>query len=243
MDHQIARINQHPIARGLDGIAPEMQPGLAKRLIQMRCHGLQLALHLAGRDNQPIRVIGAACHIQDDDVFGLVVFQAFARGIHKQFQPIWCYFRAALGARGARCCRCFGNSGLRLRRRLTGLGRGLRGGCFRSSALRGWLGSLGFRRGLRLGRRRFWLGAGLGLGRGFGFWLGGDAPLWAFFSRGGLAGYGRLLLLDTSRVQPCRPDRGGGGSVFPRGDETPSGRCRSPLGAGKQRAGPATLAA
>ena len=49
--------------------------------------------------------------------------------------------------------------------------------------------------------------------------------------------------LDTSRVQRCRPYRGGGSGVFPGGNETPLGLPRSPLRPGKQRAGAAALAA
>ena len=49
--------------------------------------------------------------------------------------------------------------------------------------------------------------------------------------------------LDTSRVQRCRPYRGGGSGVFPGGNETPLGPPRSPLRPGKQRAGAAALAA
>jgi len=268
VDYQITRINQHPIARGLNGISLDMQPGLAERFIQMRRHGLQLALNLAGRDDQPVRVISAASYVQNHNVFGLVVFQALARGLYKYFQPVRCNFFAASAAGGAGRRDLGGGFslglGLRLRRSLAGLGSGLcrwlsRGG-FGGGALRRWRGSLGFRRSLAgLGRRlwrwlsrggfggsalRRWLGshgsrrgfAGLGgrlwrwlscgsfgrstlwrwlggsgfrrglwlrcrfrlgarlcLGRGFGFWRGGDAPLWAFFSRGGLAGYGRLL--------------------------------------------------
>ncbi len=256
VNHQITRINQHPIARGLNGIALNVQPSLAERFIQMRRHGLQLALNLAGRDDQPIRVIGAAGHVQDHDVFGLVVFQALARGLYKYFQPVRCNFFAAPAAGGAWRCDLGGGfrlgRGLRLWRGLAGLGgrfwRWLNRGGFGGGALRRWRGSLGFRRSLaglggrlwrwlshgdfgrstlrrwrgssfrrslaglggrlscggfgRSGFRRglrlwfrcgFRLGARLCLGRGFGFWLGGDAPLWAFFSRGGLAGYGRLL--------------------------------------------------
>ena len=48
---------------------------------------------------------------------------------------------------------------------------------------------------------------------------------------------------DTSRVQRCRPDRGGGSGVFPGGNETPIGAPRSPLRPGKQRTRPAALAA
>ncbi len=256
-----------------------MQPGLAERFIQMRCHGLQLAFHLTGRDDQPIRVIGAAGHIQNDDVFGLVVFQAFPRGIHKYFQPIRRKFFTALaaGARDARGrglgfaiglggCLCLGGSFACFWGRFRfgslcggALWRGLRGRlgcwCLDGSALwRGFGRSSGLWRSFRLGRSgsfglggRFGLGFGLGLGRSLGLGCGGGfglrrgAPLRAFFSRGGLAGYGRLLSLDTSRVQGCRPDCGGGGSMFPRGDETPSGVARSPLRAGKQRAGGATV--
>ena len=220
-----------------------MQASLAERFIQMRRHGLQLALYLAGRDDQPIRVIGAACHIQDDDVFRLVVFQAFPCGFHKYFQPVRCKFFAALaaGARDARrgwlCC-AIGLGGCLC------LGGGLGGGRLRGSTLRRCLGRSGrFRGGLGFGcgGLRFRAGLGLGLGRGSRLRRSGGAPLRAFFSRGGLAGYGRLLSLDTSRVQGCRPDCGGGGSMFPRGDETPSGVARSPLRAGKQRAGRTTV--
>jgi hypothetical protein len=248
----------------------------------MRRHGLQLALNLAGRDDQPIRVIGAASHVQNHDVFGLVVFQALARGLYKYFQPVRCNFFAASAAGGAGRCDLGGGfslgRGLRLWRGLAGFGGSLwlrlgRGG-FGSSALRRWRGSLGFRRSLaglggrlwcwlsrggfggsalrrwrgsrgfrrslaglggrrwrwlgcdgfgrstlrrRLGgsgfrrglrlwlRCRFRLGARLCLGRGFGFWLGGDAPLWAFFSRGGLAGYGRLLSFYPSFTGAALP--------------------------------------
>ena len=51
------------------------------------------------------------------------------------------------------------------------------------------------------------------------------------------------LFIQVSPVQRCRPDCGGGCGVFPGGNETPIGLFRSPLRAGKQRAGPATLAA
>ena len=126
VDHQIARINQHPIARGLNGIALDVQPRLAERFIQMRRHGLQLALNLAGRDDQPIRVIGAAGHVQDHDVFGLVVFQALARGLYKYFQPVRCKFFAASAAGGAWRCDLGGGFrlglGLCLWRGLAGLG-------------------------------------------------------------------------------------------------------------------------
>ena len=303
VDHQIARINQHPIARGLNGIALDVQPRLAERFIQMRRHGLQLALNLAGRDDQPVRVIGAASHVQNHNVFGLVVFQALARGFYKYFQPVRCNFfatpaaggagRCDLGGgfclglglrlwcglaglggrlwcwlsrggalrrwRGSRCFRrslaglggrlwCwlsnsgFGGSALRrwrssrcFRHSLAGLGgrlcRWLSHGGFGGSALRRWrssrcfrhsLAGLGgrlcrwlshggfggsdFRRGLRLWFRcGFRLGARLCLGRSFGFWLGGDAPLWAFFSGGGLAGYGRLLFFNPSVTGAALP--------------------------------------
>ncbi len=341
VDHKITRINQHPIARGLNGIALDVQSGLAERFIQMRRHGLQLALNLAGRDDQPVRVIGAASHVQNHNVFGLVVFQALACGLHKYFQPVRCNFFAAPAAGGTGRCdlgggfrlwlglrlwrglaglggrlwcwlsrggfggsalrrwrssRCFrhslaglggrlwcwlsrggfGGGGLRrwrgsrcFRHSLAGLGGRLwcwlsRGGfgdgalrrwrssrCFRrslaglggrlwcwlshggfgGSAFRRWLGGsdfqrslagLGgrlyrwlsrggfggsdFRRGLRLWFRfGFRLGARLCLGRSFGFWLGGDAPLWAFFSRGGLAGYGRLLFFNPSVTGAALP--------------------------------------
>jgi hypothetical protein len=243
---------------------------------------LQLALNLAGRDDQPIRVIGAASHVQNHDVFGLVVFQALARGLYKYFQPVRCNFFAASAAGGAGRCDLGGGFrlglGLRLWRGLAGLGgrlwrwlsrsgfggsalrrwrgsrrfwrslaglggrlwrrlscggfgggalwrwRGSRGfrcsltglggrlwrwlscGSFGRSTLWRWLGGSGFRRGLRLWLRcRFRLGARLCLGRGFGFWLGGDAPLWAFFSRGGLAGYGRLLSFYPSFTGAALP--------------------------------------
>ena len=211
-----------------------MQASLAERFIQMRRHGLQLTLYLAGRDDQPIRIIGAACHIQDDDVFRLVVFQAFPRGFHKYFQPVRCKFFAAFaaGARDARRCGLCCAIGLG--------GRLCLGGGLGSSTLWRCLG--------RSGRFRGGLGLGCGglrfradFGRGSRLRRSGGAPLRAFFSRGGLAGYGRLLSLDTSRVQGCRPDRSGRGSMFPRGDETPTGRARSPLRAGKQRSGGATV--
>jgi len=51
------------------------------------------------------------------------------------------------------------------------------------------------------------------------------------------------LFNQVSRVQRCRPDCGGGCGVFPGGNETPIGVFRSPLRAGKQRTGPATLVA
>jgi hypothetical protein len=51
------------------------------------------------------------------------------------------------------------------------------------------------------------------------------------------------LFIQVSRVQRCRPYCGGGCRVFPGGNETPIGVFRSPLRAGKQRAGPATLVA
>ena len=51
------------------------------------------------------------------------------------------------------------------------------------------------------------------------------------------------LFNQVSPVQRCRPYCGGGCGVFPGGNETPSGAFRSPLRAGKQRAGPATLVA
>ena len=239
VDHQIARINQHPIARGLNSIALDVQPGLAERFIQMRRHGLQLAFNLAGRDDQPVRVIGAASHVQDHDVFGLVVFQALARGFYKYFQPVRCNFFATPAAGGAGRCDLGGGFclglGLRLWCGLAGLGgrlwRWLRHGGFGGGALRRWrssrcfrhsLADLGgrlcrwlsrggfggsdFRRGLRLWFRfGFRLGARLCLGRSFGFWLGGDAPLWAFFSRGGLAGYGRLLFFNPSVTGAALP--------------------------------------
>ena len=239
VDHQIARINQHPIARGLNGIALDMQPSLAQRFIQMRRHGLQLALNLAGRDDQPVRVIGAASHVQDHNVFGLVVFQALARGLYKYFQPVRCNFFATPAAGGAGRCDLGGGFGLGLGLRLwcglAGLGgrlcRWLSHGGFGGSALRRWrssrcfrhsLADLGgrlcrwlsrggfggsdFRRGLRLWFRfGFRLGARLCLGRSFGFWLGGDAPLWAFFSGGGLAGYGRLLFFNPSVTGAALP--------------------------------------
>ena len=49
--------------------------------------------------------------------------------------------------------------------------------------------------------------------------------------------------IQVSPEQRCRPDCGGGSSVFPGGNKTPSGAVRSPLRASKQRAGPATLVA
>lgn len=200
-----------------------MQASLAECFIQMRRHGLQLALNLAGRDNQPIRVIGAASHVQNHDVFGLVVFQALARCFYKYLQPVRCKFFAASATGGAGRSDLRGGFrlglGLRLSRGLAGLGgrlwRWLSCGGFGGSAFRRWRGSFGFRRsfaglggrlrcsgfgrsgfgrGLRLGRGgSFRLGACFCLGRGFGLWLGGGAALWAFFGRGGLAGYGRLL--------------------------------------------------
>lgn len=122
-----------------------MQPGLAEGFIQMGCHGLQLALYLAGRDDQAVRVIGAASHVQNHDVFGLVVFQAFLRGLHKHLQPVGRQFFTAFAAcRARRCGRC--GSG-----RFGGglcLGRGFRGGGFCSSTLRRWLDSSGLGRGL-----------------------------------------------------------------------------------------------
>lgn len=194
VDYQIARINQHPIARGLNGIALDMQPSLAERFIQMCRHGLQLALNLAGRDDQAVRVIGAAGHVQDHDVFGLVVFQALARGLHKYFQPVRCKFFAA-SATGGAGRRDLGGGfrlgrGLRLRRSLAGLGRRLwrwlRHGGFGGGALRRWRGSPGFRRSLAgLGDRLLrwlshgdfgrvtlwrWLG-GSGFRRGLRLWL------------------------------------------------------------------------
>jgi len=51
------------------------------------------------------------------------------------------------------------------------------------------------------------------------------------------------LSIQVSRVQCCRPYCGGGGGVFPGGNETPIGVFRSPLRVGKQRAWPATLVA
>ena len=51
------------------------------------------------------------------------------------------------------------------------------------------------------------------------------------------------LFIQVSRVQRCRPYCGGGCGVFPGGNETPIGVFRSPLRAGKQRTGPATLVA
>ena len=51
------------------------------------------------------------------------------------------------------------------------------------------------------------------------------------------------LFNQVSRVQRCRPYRGGGSGVFPGGNETPLGLPRSPLRPGKQRAGAAALAA
>jgi hypothetical protein len=237
---------------------------------------LQLALNLTGRDDQPIRVISAASHVQNHNVLSLVVFQALARGLYKYFQPVRCNFFAASAAGGAGRCDLgggfrlgrglaglggrpwrrlsrggFGSSTLRrwrgslgFRRSLAGLGRrlwrwlscggfgggalwrwcGSRGfrrnlaglggrlwrwlscGSFGRSTLWRWLGGSGFRRGLRLWLRcRFRLGARLCLGRGFGFWLGDDAPLWAFFSRGGLAGYGRLLSFYPSFTGAALP--------------------------------------
>ena len=206
----------------------------------MRRHGLQLALNLTGRDDQPVRVISAASHVQNHNVFGLVVFQALARGLYKYFQPVRCNFFAAPAASGAG--RCDLGGGFRLGRGLAGLGgrlwRWLSCGGFGGSTLRRWRGSLGFRCSLAglggrlwrwlscdgFGRSTLWrwlggsgfrrglwhgggfrLGARLGLGRGFGFWLGGDAPLWAFFSRGGLAGYGRLLSFYPSVTGAALP--------------------------------------
>ena len=239
VDHQIARINQHPIARGLNGIALDVQPRLAERFIQMRRHGLQLAFNLAGRDDQPVRVIGAASHVQNHNVFGLVVFQALARGFYKYFQPVRCNFFATPAAGGAGRCDLGGGFclglGLRLWCGLAGLGGRLwcwlSHGGFGGSALRRWrssrcfrhsfaglggrlcrwlsdggFGGSDFRRGLRLWFRfGFRLGARLCLGRSFGFWLGGDAPLWAFFSGGGLAGYGRLLFFNPSVTGAALP--------------------------------------
>ncbi|MCZ8279512.1 MAG: hypothetical protein O9313_14330 [Acetobacteraceae bacterium] len=153
-----------------------------------------MALNLAGRDDQAVRVIGAAGHVQNDDILGLVVFQAFLRGFNKKLQPVGRQFFAAPAACGARRCGRCGSS------RFGGalcLGRWFRGGGFCSGALRRWLGGSGFRRGLggrlwrRLRRSRFggsrfrrgfrlWQGSslrlGAGLGRGFGFRLRGGAP-------------------------------------------------------------------
>lgn len=219
MDHQIARINQYPIGGGLDRIAPEMQPGLAQSLIQMRCHGLQLALHLAGGDDQAVRVIGAARDIQHQNVFGLVVFKASARGFDQNFQAVERHFLATLAAGAVNARRGglgfairLGGGGFRLGGRLRGFGgSGLRRR-FGGGALCGGLGRGSLRRNFRLGRSGgFRLGASLRLRRSFGlrcslgFWRclgcccgsglgrGGGATLWAFFSRGGFAGYGRLL--------------------------------------------------
>jgi len=205
-----------------------MQAGLAQSLIQMGGHGLQLALHLAGRDDQAVRVIGAACDIQHQNVFGLVVFQAFAGGFHQGFQAVERQFFAALAARAADARRGglgfaigFGSGGFRLGRGFGGsrLGCGL-GGCALWCWLgrggfggRLWRGSLGLWRSFRLGRGGgfglgslgLWRGIGLRLSGGPGLWRGigfrrcsgfgrgGCAALWAFFSRGGFAGYGRLL--------------------------------------------------
>ncbi len=177
-----------------------MQAGLAQRLIQMGRHGLQLALYLAGRDDQAVRVIGAACHIQHQNVFGLVVFQAFAGGFHQGFQPVERQFFAALAAGAADARRGglgfaigLGGSGFRLGRgfggfRGNGFGYGLGGGAFRRSLGRGSLW-----RSFRLGRGGGFRLGSLGLRRGSGFGRSGRAALWAFFSRGGFAGYGRLL--------------------------------------------------
>jgi len=246
-----------------------MQASLAQCLVQMGRHGLQLAFNLAGRDDQPVRVIGAARDIQNQNVFGLVIFQAFARGFHKYFQPVRWKLFAALAARAADArgrglgfaiglgwCLCFRRSFGRLRRRLGrgglaggALGRGLGFGRFgggtlcsrlRGTGLRGGLGGCfglglrghlgfgggglggGFGLGLRgrlgfgggglgggfdlglggcLGLNGGGLGGGFGLGlscrlgfgSGGGLWLRGGATFRAFFSRGGFAGYGRLL--------------------------------------------------
>jgi len=84
-----------------------MQPGLAQGVIQMRGHGLQLPLNLAGCDDQAVRIVGAARYIQNQDVLGLVIFKAFARRFDEYFQPVGCQFFAALTARAAdpRGCR------------------------------------------------------------------------------------------------------------------------------------------
>ena len=211
VDHQITSINQHPIARGLNGIALDVQPRLAQRFIQMRRHGLQLAFNLAGRDDQPVRVIGAAGHVQNHNVFGLVVFQALARGLHKYFQPVRCNFFAAPAAGGAWRCDLGGRFrlglGLRLWRGLAGLGRRLwcwlSHGGFSGGALRRWRGSSGFWRSLAgLGGRLWhWLSnSGFGGGalrrwrdsRGFRRGLAGlGGRLWRWLSYGG---FGRSTL-------------------------------------------------
>ena len=231
MDHQIASIDQHPIRGGLDGIALQMQPSLAQSLIQMGCHGLQLALHLAGRDDQAVRVIGTAGHIQHQNIFGLIVFQAFARGFYQDFQAVERHFFAALATRavdarrgGLRFAIGLGGGGFRLGGRLGGFGGCGLGRCFGGGALWRGLGGGRLRRSFGLGRRfrlgrsggfrlgaRLRLGFCLGLWRslGLGFCLGlrrslgfgcssglgrcSRAALWAFFGRGGFAGYGRLL--------------------------------------------------
>jgi hypothetical protein len=119
----------------------------------MRRHGLQLALNLAGRDDQPVRVIGAASYVQNHDVFGLVVFQALARGLYKYFQPVRCKFFAASATGGA------GRRDLRGGFRLGlsfGFWRWFCCGGFGGGALRRWLGSRSFRRGLACLRGRLW---------------------------------------------------------------------------------------
>ena len=95
-------------------------------------------------------------------------------------------------------------------------------------------------------------GAALALGSALGFGaalaLAAAAGLGAAVARRfGLssAGVGLRAMaassFDTSRVQRCRPDRGGGSGVFPGGNETPLGARRSPLRAGKQRSRGATV--
>jgi hypothetical protein len=216
VDYQITRINQHPIARGLNGIALDMQPSLAERFIQMRRHGLQLALNLTGRDDQPIRVIGAAGHVQDHDVFGLVVFQALARGFYKYFQPVRCKFFAASAAGGAgrrdlggRFCLGLGLAGLGGR-----FWRWLSRSCFDGGALRRWRGSRCFRRSLAgLGGRLWrWLRHG-----GFG---GGALRRWrgSRCFRRSLAGLGGRLWrwLSCGSFGGSTLRRRLGGSGFPR---------------------------
>ena len=67
----------------------------------MRRHGLELPLHLAGRDDQAVGVIGAAGDVEQDDVLGLVVLERLHRRLDDQGQAIGGQFLPLAGAGGA----------------------------------------------------------------------------------------------------------------------------------------------
>jgi ribosome silencing factor RsfS/YbeB/iojap len=87
VDHQVAGIDQHPVRRALDRVPPQLQPGLLERLFQVRRHGLDLPLDLAGGDHHAVGEGRPAGDVQHLDVLRLVVLQAGADGRHQLLHP------------------------------------------------------------------------------------------------------------------------------------------------------------